>query len=83
MSDPRDLGRDPYGTRRVDDRPAWIVPVLVVLAVLVVAALAYTMMGDQRTAGTAPETTIGRGDRAPALPPNPSGTAPQPEATPR
>jgi hypothetical protein len=80
MNDPRELDRDPYGTRRVDDRPAWTVPVLVVLAVVVVAALAYTMMGDHRTAGTAPDTTIGRGDRAPALPANPSGTAPQPEA---
>jgi hypothetical protein len=80
MSDPRDLDRDRYRTRRVDDRPAWTVPVLVVLAVLVVAALAYTMMGDHRAAGTAPDTTIGRGDGAPALPANPGGTAPQPEA---
>jgi hypothetical protein len=80
MSDPRDLDRDPYGTRRIDHGPAWRVPVLVVLAVLVVAALAYAMMGDRRTAGTGPDTTIGRGDGAPALPANPSGTAPQPEA---
>ena len=80
MSDPRDIDRDPYGTRRVDDRPAWAIPGLVVLALLIVAAVAYSMRGDGQTAGTAPDTTVGRTDRAPApLPANPSGTAPQPE----
>jgi hypothetical protein len=78
MGDPRDIDRNPYGPPRVDDRPAWGIPALALVSFLIVAALAFSMRGDRQTAGTAPDTTVGRSDRAP-LPANPGGTAPQRE----